>query len=227
MQLTPLNREKYTIQRADGMPADWDNEITFRGVSRATASGHYVVKLTVSGTQFFLGNAYSQKTAAKLYDYAVWKFAGKMSRAMRVNFPESFSDITQADIDRDCPRLNELYLKIPFVSASDSAIAESELRAARLTQEKFVSPPPGAEGKDYYLVVLARLKRLRLQSSENFERVTDWHSKLGLLKVPDIYNRLAAVSTHYAALTKEIQDLEASMESQHSFYRKVTYGEAI
>lgn len=214
MQKTILNENMAEQVGPDNYPLDWVDDSGYRGLTRNLALRLYVVKLAVAGKQFFLGNAYSQQVGARLYDYALWKFAGKMSRALHPNFPDDFKFITQEAIDANTPRLNELYAKIPFLRIADEQTPEAELRAARFNNTSQPTP-------DFYLTQLRRLKRIRLAASEDFVSVSDGMSKLDLRKLPDVYNKFSAVITALAARVKCLAELEETMESQHEYYRKV------
>lgn len=224
MNLSSLNLEKSSLVDHDGVPTDWHQDITFSGITRSKRMKAYVVRLTVAGSQLFIGQAYSQTIAARLYDLALWKFAAKFLRPMHVNFPDEFPHITQEVIDRDCPRLNELYQTTPFLRLADEQVEESELRHARIANG-FIAPNDfkSATTRNVYTTILLRHKRRRVEVTDLFTGVERDRLRLKLNKLPDLESKFREVETVLAAASKKLLALEGAMESQQEYYERLQH----
>lgn len=222
MNRSPLNSDLSSSVSPNGVPLDWHNVITAKGLSKNEKLKLYVVRLSIGGKQFFLGNAYSHAVGARLYDLALWKFAGKLTRAHKPNEPDAFGDISQADIDNEAPRFNTLYAKIPFLCSEDESLTEDQLRGSRLLGNQLVESRTVLSGETYSTVI-GRLKRLRLKLTEEFEHVTAWHGKLGntIIKLPSVTDQFEVLERQLAEVAKTVTLLETSMEAQQEYYRKV------
>lgn len=209
------------LNRDTGLPLDWDDEVLHRGFSKLVGGG-YSVRISVGGKQLNIGIRYSQADAAALYDLACWKFAPKMSRKPKLNFPEEFEYTSQDMVDREHPRLNALYLETPFLSLRDEAIANSgDEESLRLRAFKGEVAAP-TRNLSAFNAALAMLKGLR--GSMLTHQATLTRERMGLAYL----HKLSQTDTLWNALVDDLGDMgariqavEQSMETQRAFYQKL------
>jgi hypothetical protein len=209
------------VNTATGKPHDWDDPVIHRGFSKLVGGG-YSVRLSVGGKQLNIGIRYSQADAAALYDLAVWKFAPKMSRKPKLNFPDEFEFTNQDMVDRECPRLNELYLETPYLSLRDEAIAESHgVESLRLRALKGEVAAP-TRNLSSFNSALSHLKSLRghlLVASGELESQRFGLAYLHKLSKADgLWQDMTA---ELGDLCARIQQIESSMEEQRAYYQKL------
>src|SRR6185369_16323556 len=80
-------------------PIDWHERTLWRGFARNELNRQYIVRVSAQGKQHFVAMADCQEQAAMLYDLALWKLAPKLTRKLKLNFPDDFSFITQEKVD--------------------------------------------------------------------------------------------------------------------------------
>lgn len=205
----------HLLVQPDGFPLDWNNEIQLKGFSRNKANKSYVSKISVAHRQWYLGETHSQRNAAQLYDLAVWKFAPKMTRHLRPNFPEDFSFITQEFVTRAVPRLDRLYDMIPFLQPDDASVPEETLRERALNR-KTVTKPKGLGPIDE-LLLRNRASRSHIESEG--AALLKMRGRMPLIsKIPEVQASFQKVLSLIAQLSDAVGETEAALLRNRQYY---------
>jgi len=220
MKTTKLPAEKAKhIDPETKAPRDWAEPISGHGYSRNEAQKFYLVRLTVQGKQHFISCEYCQDDAAKAYDLALWKMAPKMTRVLKPNDKTSFEFITQAEVDRFCPRINELYETLPFLTSEDEELTEEVLRNRSLHRRYDERVAPGLND---FQDALFYLKRFRITVVEASARLFVERSKLPYLhKLPEASRLWSLLIADVTQAEARLMTLEQSLEAQRAYYLKL------
>ncbi len=205
-------------RRAYAFPDDWEQPITKCGFSKSESNKGYQVRVSAGGKQLYVALAITQDEAAALYDLALWKLAPKLSKRPTPNFPEDFPFLNQAQVDRDCPRLNQLYADTPFLKSTDEFIDEAALRAAALAGP---AKRRCSRAMSQYDDFVRDLRRNRIALVEMRNKL-----ELSQLKLPWLRKLAEApvVVTGIDDALKRIEEhfklAESSLENQRPYYEK-------
>lgn len=206
----------------DGLPKDWGQDIVWRGMARVNASKCYNVRLSVQGTQHFITSAWSQHSAASLYDLALWKLCPKIGRKFSPNFPDDFDGICQLDVDAECPSLNALFDAIPFLTTDDEKLGESALRARILNREPSPSQMLKTRSNRQFVDALIAMKKVSAQlMTVQKEAETRRLSLVALHKLPAIVELFQSVESSLRHTVEQNKQLEELMEKSAGYYSKL------
>ncbi len=204
-------------------PADWEQPITARGVTRNVAQKCYNVRISVAGKQLHVATSRIQGDAAKLYDMALWKFRGKMFKAAMPNDAEGFSLITQRQIDTHCPRLNMLYTSLPYLNQEDEWEDEEKLRERMMRRSSgnvFGQTKPESEMHDYDKAVeflrraVVDIADLECKLANRMGRLTRLH------KLAEAPLEFKSFGIAFATARIHGNRLRDSLERQREYYQK-------
>ena len=206
----------------DGFPLDWSSDIVWRGMARVNTSKCYNVRLSVQGRQHFLTSAWSQHSAASLYDLALWKLCPKIGRKFVPNFPDDFDSICQLDVDAELPTLNELFASIPFLTVEDERLGEAALRARILNQQPSPSQMLKTRGNRQFVDSMYEYKKFRATIEMGLVKVQQSRSELiALHKLPAIVELCQSVESALRQSVEQSKQLEELMEKSATYYGKL------
>ncbi len=201
-------------------PADWEQPITARGVTRNPAQKCYNVRISVAGKQMHVACSASQGFAAYLYDLALWKLCPKMAKKPEPNGADDFRFASQHRVDQFCPRLNKLYERAPFLRVGDGMVTEEALREFALNGRNVVASSDEMEDYDKAVEFLRRavveVSDIEVKLANRMSRLTRLHK---LAEAPLLRNKLKdALDT----AQNEFGWLRESLERQRAYYQKLT-----
>jgi len=206
----------------DGFPLDWSSDIVWRGMARVNTSKCYNVRLSVQGRQHFLTSAWSQHSAASLYDLALWKLCPKIGRKFVPNFPDDFDSICQLDVDAELPTLNELFASIPFLTAEDERLGEAALRARILNLEPSPSQMLKTRGNRQFVDVMFQVKKFRAAVESGMVDIQHSRSCLAALhKLPAIVELFQSAEASIREFVNTSKQIEELMEKSATYYSKL------
>lgn len=222
MRVSKFNESRIAkeVQRDTNLPLDWAEPIVLSGFSRNRGYARYDVRISVGGVQHYVGTAYSQKSAALLYDMALWRICPKLAKLRQPNFPREFYGLTQGQVDEALPGIGKFYDRVPHLSEEDKGRTDDELRARWLSD---LRAPTKQETTpfDPYRNLLQYLKALSLRQRELMLQLERRREKVRRLEVlPSAlvaYDQVLAAS---ATLTRAQEQLAESLANQKDYYEK-------
>ena len=157
-----------------------------------------------------------------LYDLALWKLAAFLSRKPKPNFPATFANITQADVDRLCPNLNQVYAEVAAIARLDESLTERERREAALTRSTGPLAPQlsTAEVEKDYVRFCKRVEVSRSAATLNGLRAMQAKAELNFAKLPAIDRLVSVYETKLAELETAARELSQMLISHKEFYVK-------
>ena len=206
----------------DGWPKDWKQPIQWRGISHNVTNRRYLVRVGANSRQYSIAAVCSQHYGASLYDLALWKLCPKLGRRIKPNFPESFDEICQLDVDEQCPRLNSLFAELPWLSMADESLGEAGVRARILN----LNPLPSIQQRDrtnrQFLDCMYNRKKFRALIETELIHSESERSTLAMIhKLPaivELFQSLEESLRESAGLSKQLEEL---MEKSATYYSKL------
>ena len=201
-------------------PADWDNSPIPNGVTKNVAARCYNVRISVAGKQLHVATSSHQSIAANLYDLALWKLCPKMTKHLEPNYPEYFSLVTQRSVESNCPRLNKLYARLPFVREGDRNLDEDTLRELVLAGRN--QPEQTDSQMHDYDKTIEFLRRAVVELADIEVKLANRTSKITklnkLAEAPIIHSDLRSF---LGQVRRHTERFGLSLERQRIYYQKL------